>query len=288
MKLKYWVGACAAACLSASATTAAPAEPTPGTEPWKELRETFRMPPAVDTGRVDVGDVDLYYAVYGQGDPVILLHPGLANGDYWASQIGPLSQEFQVIVVDLRGHGRSGWSDTPLTYPQLAKDVVRLIKTLNLKQPAVVGWGDGATVGLEIAMHYPKRIGEFVAFGMAYDKSGLQASPGYNPTFAEYVRKAIADHDRLAPGRPFPELLKQMDGLWAQGPSYSPADLAKLKTPTTIFVAQYDEWVKPEHMQEAGRLIPGAQVVTIPESSHFAPWQTPKTFNDALKVVLKY
>ncbi|HYG26522.1 MAG TPA: alpha/beta hydrolase, partial [Caulobacteraceae bacterium] len=125
---RAFIAGSAAAALLPSVSAAQTARP----EPWKTLRETTVLPPAVETGRQRVGDVELYYAIYGKGRPVVLLHPGLGHADYWANQIGPLSQDFQVVVVDLRGHGRSTGSDTPLSYALMADDVLQLIRKLHL------------------------------------------------------------------------------------------------------------------------------------------------------------
>lgn len=255
--------------------------------PWEILRPTSPLPPVEETGLQDVGDVDLYYAIYGRGEPLILLHSALGNGDDWGSQIGPLSQRYQVIVLDMRGHGRSSASEKPLSYRLMAEDVLRFIKTRNLKEPVIVGWGDGATVGLELALRYPKRVGGLVAFGMAFDRKGLQPRPQDSATFAEYVRRAEADHIRLS-GDPkaFLAMVDQLDILWAGEPSYSPDELAEMKIPTTIISAEHDEWVKPEHMDEAALLIPNARLVMMSGTGHFAPWQTPKKFNNVLRLVL--
>lgn len=287
MKSGLFLGVCAVAAVATAAPAVALAQSLPPQDPWTSLRGTAPLPPVLKTGRQRVDDVALYYAIYGRGDPVILLHPGLGNADYWANQIGPLSQDFQVIVVDLRGHGRSTGSATPLSYGLMAEDIVSLIKTLKLKEPAVVGWGDGAVVGLEIARRFPKRIGKLVAFGLAYDRSGLQPRPDESATFVDYVHKAQADYVRLG-GSPesFTTTLDQLEALWEREPAYTAADLAKVKAPTVIMASQYDEWVKPEHMAQAAQLIPEARMVMIPRTSHFAPWQAPKKFNDALKMML--
>jgi len=270
------------ACCSAASA----AEPL---KSWETLRTTAPLSPALRTGREDVGDAEIYFAVYGKGEPVILLHPALGNSDYWANQIGPLSQEFQVIVVDLRGHGRSSGPVDALSYRLMARDVVRLIKDLKLKDPAIVGWGDGAVVGLELALRYPKRIGKLVAFGLAFDRSGLQPRPDQTPTFIEYVHKAQADHALLS-GNPaaFTRLLDGYEALWEREPNYTADDLANLKLPVVIMAAEHDEWVKPEHMVKAAELIPSARLVTLPKTSHFAPWQAAKNFDDALLMALRH
>jgi pimeloyl-ACP methyl ester carboxylesterase len=258
-------------------------------QPWTTLRATTVLPPPVETGRRKINGVELYYAIYGKGPPVVLLHPGLGNSDYWANQVGPLSQDYQVMVVDLRGHGRSTGSDEPLTYELMADDIVRLIKTLRIKEPVIVGWGDGAVVGLEIAMRYPKRISKLVAFGLTYDVSGQQPGVDQTQTFIDYVHKAIADHQTMSPqpGR-VDATFNQLEALWATAPRHTAADLAKVKTPTAVIAAEYDEWVTLQHMEEAAGLLPDSQIILLHRTSHFAPWQAPKTFNDALKLVLKY
>jgi pimeloyl-ACP methyl ester carboxylesterase len=283
MRLSVWLAA-----LSLGVALAGPA-PAQAPQPWTTLRATVPLPPPVKTGYVRSGDVEIYYAIYGRGRPVLLIHPGLGHGDYWSNQVGPLSQIYQVIVVDLRGHGRSTRSDTPLSYELMGDDVTHLIRTLNIEKPAVVGWGDGAIVGLEMALHHPKRIGELIVFGMAHDVTGLRPAVDQTPTFVEYVHKTAADYERLAPEpKNFGATVDQMEALWETAPHYTAADLARVKAPTTVLVAEHDEWVIPEHAEQAATLIPGAQSVWLPKVSHFAPWQAPKKFTDALKLILAH
>src|SRR5690349_3825884 len=84
---------------------------------WEELPLPPAMPPAASKGEVDVGGSKIYYAIYGKGDPVILLHGGLGNADHFSHQVPALADKFQVIVIDSRGQGRStmSLSKTPLT-----------------------------------------------------------------------------------------------------------------------------------------------------------------------------
>ena len=78
-------------------------------------------------GKAPVDGIEIYYAEYGAGQPVILLHGGLANSDYWGNLIPALAPHYRVIVMDSRGHGRSTRDAQPYGYDLMAKDVVGLM-----------------------------------------------------------------------------------------------------------------------------------------------------------------
>ncbi|MGI8477238.1 MAG: alpha/beta fold hydrolase, partial [Thermomicrobiales bacterium] len=79
-----------------------------------------------------INGVEIYYEVYGKGEPVILLHGGLANGRYFVNQIRALEGTYQVIVMDSRGHGRSSFDAQPISYELMASDVLGLMDRLTL------------------------------------------------------------------------------------------------------------------------------------------------------------
>ena len=111
-----------------------------GAEPlWQTLPPT---PPPVageQSGHAKVNGISLYYASVGHGPPVVLLHGGLANSDYWGHQVTALAPHHQVIVVDSRGHGRSTRDARPYGYDLMADDVVALLDVLHIPKADVVG-----------------------------------------------------------------------------------------------------------------------------------------------------
>src|SRR5215813_8926425 len=119
--------------------------PPASAEPlWQTLPPT---PPPVSgehTGHAKVNGISLYYATIGHGAPVVLLHGGLANSDYWGHQVTALAPHHLVILVDSRGHGRSTRDARPYGYDLMADDVVALLGTLHIAKADVVGWSDGA------------------------------------------------------------------------------------------------------------------------------------------------
>ena len=76
-------------------------------EVWQTLPPTPSRPPAATEAKAPVNGVEIYYAEYGSGPPVILLHGGLGNSDYWGDLIPALAPHYRVITMDSRGHGRS-------------------------------------------------------------------------------------------------------------------------------------------------------------------------------------
>ncbi|MGH6938027.1 alpha/beta fold hydrolase, partial [Hypericibacter sp.] len=110
------------AVLALAAGIAAPVTATAKTNLWETLPRPAAMPTPVRSGYAPVDGVQIYYAVYGHGAPVILLHGGLGNADYWGNQVREFARHYQVIVMDSRGHGRSTRDAQPYGYHLMATD----------------------------------------------------------------------------------------------------------------------------------------------------------------------
>jgi len=129
---------------------------------WKILPTTPTLPKAQYSGYAPVNGIKLWYAVFGKGKPVILLHGGLANSNYWGYLVPVLAKHYQVIVIDSRGQGRSTSNNQAISYDLMASDVLKLMDFLKIKKAALIGWSDGANTGLDIAIHHPRVPASFV------------------------------------------------------------------------------------------------------------------------------
>ncbi len=118
------------------------------TERWETLPSTPAPVANERVGRADVNGIRLFFAVVGHGSPVLVLHGGLANSDYMGHQVKALMANHMVVLVDSRGHGRSTRDARPYGYDLMADDVVALMDKLRIKKADVVGWSDGAIIGL--------------------------------------------------------------------------------------------------------------------------------------------
>jgi pimeloyl-ACP methyl ester carboxylesterase len=249
-------------------------------EIWQTLPQPPAMPPAVESGMAPVSDIEMYYAVYGQGEPVLLIHGGLGNADVWGFQVPELAKSHKVIVADSRGHGRSTRSDQPFGYALMADDYLALLDHLEVNQAALVGWSDGGIIGLDIAIRHPERLSRLFAFAANYTPDGVKPSVADDPTFNAYVARAAEDYARLSPTPDqFDAFVEQISEMWATEPNYSQDQLRAITVPTVIFDGDRDEAIEPAHTAEMAELIPGAELVIMKDASHFAMWQHPDEFN---------
>jgi pimeloyl-ACP methyl ester carboxylesterase len=250
---------------------------------WMRLGEVAAMPAPAESGYADVNGIEMYYATFGAGEPVILLHGGLGNADYWGNQVPELAKQFKVIVADSRGHGRSTRSAEPYSYELMASDVVALMDHLKIDKASLVGWSDGGIIGLDIAIKHPERLDKLFAFGANYNVAGLREDIADSVVFNAYIEKAGKDYEKLSKTpTEYEGFLNAIGEMWATQPDYSPEQLKSIPVPTVIADGEYDEGIKQEHSKEMAGLIPGAKLLVMPELSHFAMWQDPAAFNAAV------
>jgi pimeloyl-ACP methyl ester carboxylesterase len=258
-------------------------------EPWQTLPQTPPLPPAVKTGYASVNGIRMFYAVFGRGSPVLLLHGGLANSNYWGSVIPILVRNhFEVVVADSRGHGRSTRTTEPYSYELMAADVLALLDYLKLERVNLVGWSDGGIIGLVIAMRHPERLSRLFAYGANSDPSGVRADVESNPIFTKYLQRTSREYRDLSPTPDnYEAFLAQIQAMWAQQPNFRAAQLMQITVPTTIADGAHDEAIKREHTEYLARTIPGATLNILPDVSHFGMLQNPQEFSAAVTNFLK-
>ncbi len=114
----------------------------------------------------DVGDAKIYYEVYGQGKPLVMLHGGVYGYiDEFESFIPKLAEHYQVICIATRGHGKSEIGKEPFSHQQQANDAFRVIRSITKDSVLVIGFSDGATAGLKLAALHPELVCKLVAIG---------------------------------------------------------------------------------------------------------------------------
>ena len=260
------------------------AAPASAAEPWMEIPDPPPMPEAVESGTAPVNGIDMYYAVYGSGEPVLLIHGGLGHADLWANQVIDLMKDHKVIVADSRGHGRSTRTDEPYGYDLMASDYVALLDHLKIDKTALVGWSDGGIIGLAIAMKQPERLTKLFAHAANSTVDGLTPTVGTDPVFARYIEQMGGEYQRLSktPGE-YDAFVEQIGKMWASEPAWTTEQLAAINVPTAIVLGEHDEAITREHTEYLADTIPGAELVILPETSHFAMLQDPAGYTKAIR-----
>ena len=254
-------------------------DPASARPQWLTLPPTPTLPPAVHSGLAPVNGIKIWYAEFGQGEPVILLHGGLANANYWGEQIPTLAAHYRVIVMDSRGHGRSTRNAQPFGYDLMASDVIGLMDFLHIRKAAIIGWSDGAILGLDIAIHHPERLTKVFAFAANSDPSGV-SDIAHSPVFIAYIARAEKEYEALSPTpHEYDAFLAQIEKMWATQPNFTAAQLASISVPIWIVDADHDEAIKRENTEFMAAHIPGAGLLLQPEVSHFSFIQDPQQFN---------
>jgi pimeloyl-ACP methyl ester carboxylesterase len=257
--------------------------PAVAAERWETLPPTPAPIPTDRTGELGVNGIKIHYAIYGEGSPVIFLHGGLANTDYWGNQVPAVAAHHTVILIDSRGHGRSTRDERPYGYDLMADDVVAVFDALKIPKADVVGWSDGGILGIDLALRHKDRVGKVFAFAANTVTSGVVEGVEKNPTFAAYIERAGHEYaEHSATPKEYNAFVDQISKMWADQPNWTDDQLKAIDTPILVVDGDHDEAIKRAHTEYIAATIPRAGLLILPNASHFAFLQDPDQFNFAI------
>jgi len=220
-------------------------------------------PKPVKTGHAAVNGVNYYYAFYGTGEPLLLLHGGLGQIEMFGPNLTKLAQSRQVIGVDLQGHGRTALGERELSLIEMGNDMAGVLKKLGYDKVDVLGYSMGGGVAFQFAVQHPEMVRRMVLVSTPFSQDGFypemlpqQAAVGAamaeqmkeTPMYKSYV--AIAPHPEE-----FPKLLDAM-GAYMRKPYDWSADVKKLTMPVMLIYGDSDMF-RPEHIVKFYQLLGG-------------------------------
>jgi pimeloyl-ACP methyl ester carboxylesterase len=220
-------------------------------------------PKPAKSGHVAVNGVNYYYAVYGTGEPLLLLHGGMGQIEMFGPNLAKLAQSRQVIGVDLHGHGRTPLGDREINLIDMGNDMAEVLKKLGYDKVDVLGYSMGAGVGFQLAAQHPNRVRRLALLSTVFAQDGFypemlpqQAAVGAammehmkeTPMYKSYI--AIAPHPEE-----FPKLLDKM-GAHMRKPFDWSADVKKLTMPVMLIYGDSD-MMRPEHVVKFYQLLGG-------------------------------
>lgn len=250
---------------------------------WQTLPTPPEMPKPARSGLAPVNGIRMYFAVYGKGNPVLLIPIGAADSTMWSAEIPTLARTHQVIVADTRGHGRSTRDQRPFSYDLLSSDYLALLDYLHIRKVVLVGASDGAIIGLDIAIHHPERLSKLFAQGANVTLDGTYstaADPLASKVAADLWKRSYAAHSPTP--NDYSAFHQALDQMWNKEPNYTSSELASIHVATAIAMSDHDEWIKPEHARYIAATIPGAKLVVLRDVSHYAALQDPVAYSKAV------
>jgi pimeloyl-ACP methyl ester carboxylesterase len=239
--------------------------------------------------RVQVGDISMYYEIYGKGEPLILLHGGYGSSEMMGGMIEAFAKKYQVIAVDSRSQGRTTDSDEKvLTYAQMALDVNGFMDKLQIKKAKFVGWSDGGDIALELALIHPEKISKAVIMGANFtgEVSGVfigidttwRMNPA-DPLFAKTKKelaKYFSTYDRLAPDKSrIATARKKVTDNAYNNPKITLAQLNSIQVPFLVMAGDHDMFTI-EHTIALYKNLPQASLYIVPDATHISPWEEPE------------
>ena len=215
------------------------------------------------SGHASVNGVNYYYAIYGTGEPLLLLHGGMFHIEMFGPNLTKLAQSRQVIGVDLQGHGRTPLGDREISLVDIGNDMAGVLKKLGYDKADVLGYSMGGGVALQFAIQHPEMVRRLVLVSTPFSQEGfypemLPQQAALSAAMAEQMKEtpmyksyvAIAPHPEA-----FPKLLDQM-GAYMRKPYDWSAEVKKLTMPVMLIYGDSDMF-RPEHEVKFYQLLGG-------------------------------
>jgi pimeloyl-ACP methyl ester carboxylesterase len=215
-----------------------------------------------------VNGLKMYYEVYGRGKPLVLIHGGGSTIQTTFEKVIPLfAMNRQIIAVELQAHGRTSDRNTDLTFEQDADDIVALLQNLAIDKADFLGFSNGGTTTLQIAIRHPEIVNKIIL------ASALAKRNGVPPWFWDFMTQAEVHN--------MPEQLKEGYKKVARDPNQLQImhdrdakrmvnfqdipdhQIKSIKSPTLIIIGDKDI-ITPEHALELHRQIINSELAIIP------------------------
>jgi pimeloyl-ACP methyl ester carboxylesterase len=237
-----------------------------GTESNMTTVETVKQ--TMTNGYSEVNGIKMYYEIYGQGKPLVLIHGGGSTIQTTFGRVIPLfSKDRQLICVELQAHGRTGDRYTPISFEQDADDVAALLRNLNINKADIFGFSNGGNTALQIAIRHPEICNKVVAGSVLLKRDGTF------PQFWEFMKNGTFEQmpqqykDAFLSVTPDSTKLMTMYEKCAHRmvnfKDFSDEQIKSIKAPVLLINGDQDV-ATAEHIVAMSKLIPNCKLAIIP------------------------
>jgi len=238
-----------------------------------------------------INGMQMYFEIHGEGEPLLLLHGFTGAGSNWQAFVSGLSREYQLIIPDLRGHGRSTNPSSEFTFRQSALDIFALLDHLAIEKSKAIGASAGGKTLLHMATQQPPRVEAMVLASAA-------------PYYPEQARAIMRQMTVESHGDAEWQLMRQWHHygdeqirmLWAQGHAFkdsyddmnfTPPYLATITARTLIVHGDRDPIYPVRLALEMYGAIPRSYLWVIPNGEHGTIFTMAERFNETALAFLR-
>lgn len=253
----------------------------------KDTTASQNIQPA-ESGYADVNGLKMYYEVYGQGKPIVLIHGSYMSIPLnWSHIIPLLAGNRKVIVAEMQGHGRTKDISRELSYEGMADDVSGLLKHLKIDSADILGYSMGGGVAFQVAVRHSQQVRRLVVLSGTYAHDGWW--PDVEASFATFTPDMFKgtpiqkQYDSLGndPAK-FPEYVKKVISIDLKPYDWS-RDVKNIQVPVFMAIGDADG-VRYEHALELFRAkgggkmgdmhgLPKSRLAIIPGTTHIGMMQ---------------
>jgi pimeloyl-ACP methyl ester carboxylesterase len=220
-------------------------------------------------GYAPVNGLNMYYEIYGEGAlPLLLIHGGGSTIQTSFGNLIPfLSGCGKLIAVELQAHGRTSDRDAPESFEQDADDVAGLLNYLKIEKANFLGFSNGGTTTLQIAIRHPQLVNKIVVVSGAYKRDGFIPGffDGFNGATLSNMPEPLRDAFlAVTPDKDKLQIMFEKDVARMKAFSDIPNDdFNTINVPALFMVADKDV-ITAEHTLKMSQLVPDAQLAILP------------------------
>ena len=224
-------------------------------------------------------DISLYYEEKGSGFPLIMLHGNGEEHGYFEHQTDCFAENYRVIAIDTRGHGRSPRGEGEFSIKRFADDLYGFMTEHGIEKAHILGFSDGGNIAITFALKHPEMIEKLIVDGANLYPAGVKRRIQRPIELGYYAVKLFAAFSSNAKEK------AEMLSLMVNQPNIAPEELKKLNMPVLV-MAGTDDMIRQEHTELIAASIPGAKLVILP-GDHFIARNNSNAFNAAVRDFLE-
>lgn len=218
----------------------------------------------------DINGIKIYYEIYGEGEPLLLIHGNGGSIEGHAKRIEHFKKQYKVIAADSRAHGNSGDIGDSLTYKNMTNDINALLEQLEIDSCYIWGQSDGGIIGLRLAMDYPDKVKRLAIYGANLRPDTTAVFTPIVNWVNETMENNTDDHKR------------RLFALLKYQPQIKEQELSAIQVPVLVMSGDRDA-IRLEHSLEIFYAIPQSNLFIMPGATHFGAYEKTELFNKVVE-----